>query len=170
MPSDQQVLEARMTAVHADHARALFRFILGLTSGQRQTSEDLTQETMARAWRHVNGLPPTAEETRRWLFTVARRLVIDTVRSRRARPVEIGVVDLTWAATGHDDTADTALATWTVQSAFAQLSETHQDILRDVYLRGEPVERIADRLGVPVGTVKSRTHYALKALRAAMAP
>ncbi|XVV16405.1 sigma-70 family RNA polymerase sigma factor [Actinoplanes sp. CA-131856] len=160
---------ARMTALHAAHSRDVYYFILHLTRGARQTSEDLTQETMVRAWRHVNGLPPNSEEERRWLFTVARRLVIDSVRSRRYRPVEVGVADLTWVATGSDETGDTALASKAVRSAFAQLSEAHRRLLSDVYLRGEPIERIADRLGVPIGTVKSRTHYARKALREALA-
>ncbi|XVU29321.1 sigma-70 family RNA polymerase sigma factor [Actinoplanes sp. CA-054009] len=160
---------ARMTALHAAHSRDVYYFILNLTRGARQTSEDLTQETMVRAWRHVNGLPPNSEEERRWLFTVARRLVIDSVRSRRYRPVEVGVADLTWVATGSDETGDTALASKAVRSAFAQLSEAHRSLLSDVYLRGEPIERIADRLGVPIGTVKSRTHYARKALREALA-
>ncbi|MEU8817199.1 sigma-70 family RNA polymerase sigma factor [Actinoplanes sp. NPDC048796] len=161
--------DARMTALHAAHSRDVYHFILNLTRGARQTSEDLTQETMVRAWRHVDGLPPSSEEERRWLFTVARRLVIDSVRSRRHRPVEVGVADLTWAATGSDETGDTALASGTMLSAFANLTAAHRNLLADVYLRGEPVERIADRLGVPVGTVKSRTHYARKALLAALA-
>ncbi|MEV4343082.1 sigma-70 family RNA polymerase sigma factor [Actinoplanes sp. NPDC049596] len=156
--------EARMTALHAEHSRDVYSFILHLTRGARQTSEDLTQETMVRAWRHLHGLPPDVEEERRWLFTVARRLVIDSVRARRHRPVEVGVADLTWAATGSDETGDTAL----LHAAFAGLSTAHRRLLQDVYLRGEPIERIADRLGVPIGTVKSRTHYARKALKAAL--
>ncbi|MBW6439112.1 hypothetical protein KZ829_35835 [Actinoplanes hulinensis] len=86
----------------------------------------------------------------------------------RARPAEIGVADLTWAPTGRADTADTALTRWTVQAAFARLTRAQQDVLTEVYLRGEPAEQIADRLGVPVGTVRSRTHYAATALRAAL--
>lgn len=159
--------EERMVALHADHARDVSRFLLGLTKGERQTAEDLLQETMLRAWRHIDALPPDAEGTRRWLFTVARRLVIDAVRMRHTRPAEVGAVDIDWIA-AHDDTTGAALAGQTMRDAFDRLTPAHRDILSQVYLHGRSAEEAAARLGVPVGTVKSRTHYALRALRTAI--
>jgi RNA polymerase sigma-70 factor, ECF subfamily len=156
--------EARMIALHAEHARDVSRFLLGLTKGERQTAEDLLQETMLRAWRHIDALPADSEGVRRWLFTVARRLVIDVVRMRHNRPAEVGAVDLNWIA-ARDDTTGSALAGASMRYAFDRLTPAHRDILSQVYLRGRSIDEVAERLGVPVGTVKSRTHYALRALR-----
>ncbi|MFI5930848.1 sigma-70 family RNA polymerase sigma factor [Actinoplanes sp. NPDC051494] len=154
----------RMTALHADHAGDLLRFLLGLTRSERQTAEDLLQETMLRAWRHIEAVPRDDEGARRWLFTVARRLVIDTVRMRRTRPAEVNLMDFTWVP-GGDDTTASALAAHSMRHAFSRLSPAHRDILAKVYLRGASTEEVATELGVPVGTVKSRAHYALRALK-----
>ncbi|GAA2503014.1 RNA polymerase sigma factor [Winogradskya humida] len=158
----------RMTALHAGHSRDVMRYLLVLTRGERHTAEDLLQETMLRAWRHIGVLPRDDESARRWLFTVARRLVIDAVRMRRTRPAEIGLVDFTWIP-GADDTTASALATHSMKHAFNRLSPAHRDILSEVYLRGSSTEEIAEKFGLPVGTVKSRAHYALRALKTALA-
>ncbi|MBM0226371.1 MULTISPECIES: sigma-70 family RNA polymerase sigma factor [Micromonospora] len=154
----------RMTALHADHSRAVLRLLLVLTGGQRQTAEDLLQETMLRAWRHLDSVPAEPDAARRWLCTVARRLVIDGVRLRRGRPAEVHLVDMTWIPAG-DDTTGTALATHAIRHALGRLSPAQRSLLSEVYLVGRSPEEVAGRLGVPIGTVKSRTHYALRALR-----
>lgn len=154
----------RMVVIHDRHAAALHRFLLRLANGERQNAEDLFQETMLRVWRRAEAIPGDEEGTRRWLFTIARRVVIDAVRMRRCRPHEIGDLDLD-IMSGQDDTTATAIATHTVVTAFAALTDTQRDILSAVYLHGHSPERIAAETGLPVGTVKSRTHYAMRALR-----
>ena len=157
----------RINALHAAHSAGLLRFLVGLTHGERQTAEDLLQETMFRAWRHVDKLPADFASERRWLFTVARRLVIDMVRARRSRPCEMPVLDLDWASTT-EDTTEVAIATHAILSAFDKLSDAHRNVLEDLHFRGEAPVDVARKLRVPVGTVKSRAHYALRALREGM--
>ncbi|MFC4022051.1 sigma-70 family RNA polymerase sigma factor [Micromonospora sp. GCM10011542] len=152
-----------MTGLHADHARAVLRLLLVLTRGQRQTAEDLLQETMLRAWRHLDSVPAEPEAARRWLCTVARRLVIDGVRLRRGRPTEVHLVDLTWIPAA-DDTTGTALASYAIRYALRRLTPAQRSLLSEVYLVGRSPAEVAGRLGVPIGTVKSRTHHALRAL------
>ncbi|MFI7604524.1 sigma-70 family RNA polymerase sigma factor [Micromonospora sp. NPDC049366] len=154
----------RLTALHIEHARAVLRFLLVLTHGQRQTAEDLLQETMLRAWRHLDSVPTEPDAARRWLLTVARRLVIDGVRLRHGRPAEVHLVDMSWIP-GGDDTTGTALASHAIRRALGRLSPSQRSLLSEVYLVGRSPEEVAGRLGVPIGTVKSRTHYALRALR-----
>ncbi|SCF29858.1 sigma-70 family RNA polymerase sigma factor [Micromonospora mirobrigensis] len=156
-----------MTALHAAHARAVLRLLLVLTRGQRQTAEDLLQETMLRAWRHLDAVPVEPDAARRWLCTVARRLVVDGVRLRRARPTEVQLVDLTWIP-ARDDTTGSALAAHAIRYAIGRLSPAQRSLLSEVYLVGRSAEEVAGRLGVPIGTVKSRTHHALRALRTGM--
>ena len=60
------------------------------------------------------------------------------------------------------------LLSWVVADALSQLSPEHRAVLLECYFRGNPVRDAARHLGVPAGTVKSRTHYALRALRLAL--
>jgi RNA polymerase sigma-70 factor (ECF subfamily) len=137
-----------------------------LTRYERQAAEDLLQETMLRVWRHMDSLPTGEESVRRWLFTIARRVAIDAARMRRVRPSEVSLLEAGHAAA--DDTTNSALAVQTVVGAFHRLSEDHRSVLTELYFRGSSVEEVSRRLTLPAGTVKSRAHYAMQSLRAAM--
>jgi RNA polymerase sigma-70 factor (ECF subfamily) len=157
-----------MTAMYAEHAGPLLRFLLGLTGGERYAAEDLLQETMLRAWRRLDALPANGGEVRRWLYTVARRLTIDAARRRRVRPQEIQLVDLRGVPTA-DETVGAVLATTTIRRALARLSTSQRDLLVELYVHGKTIKQTAQMLGVPDGTIKSRAHYAVRALREAAA-
>ena len=75
-----------MQQVHDEHADVLWRFCLRLVGNDRARAEDVTQETLLRAWRHHAVLDGSPAAVRSWLFTVARNIVIDDWRSRKARP------------------------------------------------------------------------------------
>jgi RNA polymerase sigma-70 factor (ECF subfamily) len=159
--------DARLEALYRAHGRALYRFLLRLTFGQRQAAEDLLQETLLRAWRNLAGLHPNVDLLRPWLFTVARRIAIDTARARQVRPAEVGTADLTMVAVV-DDEIERLVAVESVRQALRTLSPEHRSVLAEGYYQGRSTRETADRLGIPEGTVKSRTYYALKALRAAL--
>lgn len=154
--------------LHATHGRSVFRLLMKLTHGDKPTAEDLFQETMLRAWKHSDNLPEHETNQRKWLYAVARRIVIDTVRSKQVRPTETPVLDLEWVSRS-EDTTDVALANQSIVHAFGRLSEAHRTVLTQLYFQGRPVDEVAEALRVPVGTVKSRAHYALRALKSNMA-
>lgn len=151
-----------MRDLHAQCGPALWRFALRLTSGDRARAEDVVQETLLRAWRSPRILDAGADERQAWLFTVARHLVIDEWRSSRAR-LEVPTGDLPERSTS--DETDGALETWLLAEAMKRLSPEHRRVLVECYFYGRTVADAAERIGVPPGTVKSRTHYALRALR-----
>jgi RNA polymerase sigma-70 factor (ECF subfamily) len=155
-----------MQQLHDEHAAALWRFCLRLVGNDRARAEDVVQETMLRAWRHRAVLDSAPPAVRAWLFTVARNIVIDEWRSRRAR-TEVPVAEVPEDGE-QDDRSDHLLLSWVVAEAVTQLSPDHRAVLIECYYRGRPVSEAARRLGVPEGTVKSRTHYALRALKLAL--
>lgn len=154
-----------MQQLHDEHASALWGFCLHLT-GDPARAEDVVQETLLRAWQHPEVLDGSRGSPRSWLFTVARNLVIDEWRSKRYQSER---------ATGEVpepgdpvDPTDRLLQEWVVAEAVTQLSNEHRAVLLECYYRGRSVAEAASRLGIPEGTVKSRTHYALRALRLAL--
>lgn len=156
-----------LRALQDEHGDALFGHALRLAGGDRQRAEDLMQETLLRAWRHPEALDPQRGSVRAWLFTTARNLAIDAWRRRSARVGEI-VTDVLPEPPGVDE-ADRAVEAWTVAEALARLSPTHREVLVECFYQGRSVAEAAARLGVPPGTVKSRTHYALRSLRLVLA-
>lgn len=153
-----------LRALHDEHADALWSYVVSLT-GDRAAAADVVQETLLRAWRHPQVLDTGRGSPRAWLFTVARRLVIDDWRSRRSRPETLTEEP---PERPGDDEGERLLQSWVVLEALRRLSPDHRAVLVECYYRGRSVAEAARVLGVPAGTVKSRTHYALLGLRLAL--
>ena len=161
--ADEQLLRA----LFDQHAPALLSYALRLVDGDRGRAEDVVQETLLRAWRHPEAMAADRGSPRPWLFAVARRIAVDAHRRRQARPREVGD-DVLAQVPAQDDEVDRALDAWLVADALAALSPAHREVLVQTYFAGRTVGEAAQVLGVPPGTVKSRTHYALQALRLAL--
>ncbi|GLF92789.1 sigma-70 family RNA polymerase sigma factor [Streptomyces yaizuensis] len=155
--------ERAIADLQREHGPALLSFLQGLTYGDQQRAEDLLQETLVRAWQHPEAFDGPYESMRPWLFTVGRRLAIDARRSRLARPTEIG--DGVLATTPDPaDITESAVAALDVRAAVESLTPEHQAVLIRIYFQGLSVNEAAEALGIPPGTVKSRSYYALRAL------
>jgi RNA polymerase sigma-70 factor, ECF subfamily len=157
-----------LRALHEEHGGALFAYALRLAAGDRQRAEDLVQETFLRAWRHPESVDPRRGSPRAWLFTTARNLAIDAWRRRGARYREV-VADVLPEPRQPIDEADRAVEAWLLAEALTRLSPAHREVLVECFYRGRSVSEAAADLGVPPGTVKSRTHYALRSLRLVLA-
>jgi RNA polymerase sigma-70 factor (ECF subfamily) len=155
--------EELIRALHSEHGDALFAHALRLCDGDRQRAEDLTQEVLLRAWQHPEALDPQRGSPRAWLYTTARHLAIDAWRRRSARVGEV-VTSEPPESPGVDET-DRAVEAWTIAEALGRLSQTHREVIVECFYKQRSVAEAAAALGVPPGTVKSRTHYAVRALR-----
>ncbi|MEV6810999.1 sigma-70 family RNA polymerase sigma factor [Micromonospora sp. NPDC051296] len=154
----------RMRAIFTANAQPLFHFLLRLTRGQRELAEDLLQETMLRAWRRLGELPVEADTVRRWMFIVARHLAIDAARARAARPAEVYGVDVGWMPSP-DNAFDGVVDRYALADALCRLTSEHRAVLVELYYGGASVAEAANRIGIPEGTVRSRSFYALRAAR-----
>lgn len=163
MPESAAVL---MKQLHDEHAAALWGYCLSLTGRDHARAEDVVQETLLRAWRNHDRLEESRGSVRAWLFTVARNIVIDDWRTKRAQN-ELPVADVPEDREPTDQT-DQVLLAWVVADALLTLSPDHRAVVVECYFKGASVTQAAHRLGIPEGTVKSRTHYALRALRLAL--
>ncbi|MEU6061321.1 sigma-70 family RNA polymerase sigma factor [Streptomyces sp. NPDC047097] len=164
--SDPARDEAFIRAVYDKHGVVLLRTATGLLFGDSHRAQDLVQEAVLRAWRHAEILDPEAEGVRPWLITVIRNLVIDGHRARQARPPE--TTDTVLVDMPGPEHVERALTRKVVREALGDLSLQHREILIHVQFLDQSVAQTAMALGIPPGTVKSRTHLALKALREAL--
>jgi RNA polymerase sigma-70 factor (ECF subfamily) len=155
-----------VTALYREYHRPLLAFVLRLTGGDRQWAEDVVQETMIRAWRSADRLDDRTSSLMPWLATVSRRIVIDHRRQREVRPPEVGDGPLENVPMA--DELDGLLRKVVVAEALESLSPAHRQALTETVLRDRTVNQAAEYLGIPVGTVKSRVYYALRALRVAL--
>ncbi|MFC8845861.1 MULTISPECIES: sigma-70 family RNA polymerase sigma factor [unclassified Micromonospora] len=155
---------ADMVACHGEPVRA---YVARLT-GNRNIADDVYQETLLRAWRNRQVLFGREGSVRSWLYTVAHNVAVDVLRGRRAYPV----AEDTWAVLQRpvQDHADAVVATAYLMPALRRLTVEHRDVIFELYFRRSTVTEAAKSIGIPPGTVKSRAHYAIRALRAELVP
>jgi RNA polymerase sigma-70 factor (ECF subfamily) len=155
---------ALMKALYDEHAAPLWRYAMRLT-GDASRAEDVVQETLLRAWQHPEVLSDSTRPPRAWLFTVARNMIIDEQRSPRIRKFGGSLEDSGAPEQSAPDQVDSALDRMLIADAMAQMSADHRAVVERSYYRGWTTAQIAADLDIAEGTVKSRLHYAVRALR-----
>lgn len=156
--------EAFLRVLYQQYSRHLLSFVLRINGGDWQWAEDVVQETMLRAWKHTSSLQQSdSPNLMPWLTTVARRIVLNDHRSRRTRPTEVGDAMLS-LVTVQDNTERTIQHT-ILKDALAKLTPAQRRAIVEKYYWSRTGEEVAQTMGVPIGTIKSRIHYALRILR-----
>ena len=153
---------AVLRVIHDTHGKALLRYVLGLTRGDMPFAEDVVQESLLRLWRRPEILQQPSDAVRAWLFTVAKNQVIDDRRSARyARELRTAEIPEQASPDGINAACDKLI----LSDALKSLRRDHRVSVIRAYYLGESVATIAEYEQISDGTVKSRLHYALDALR-----
>ncbi|MFI8848896.1 sigma-70 family RNA polymerase sigma factor [Streptomyces sp. 891-h] len=156
--------ERATRSLYEQHARPLQGYVLQLLGGDLQRAEDVVQETLLRCWRNQQ-LVDDGQDLRPWLFKVARNLVIDDYRLRRARPKEVDGNAWLEDVLADNDDVDRVLSSLVLVQAFQALSPAHREVLYETYYTGRSTREVSLVLGIPPGTVKSRLYHAVRKLR-----
>ena len=143
--------------------RRYARSVLGIAlrrMGDRGRAEDATQETFTSIWRSASRYAPARGRPTAWLYTVARNAIVDGLRRKPdptvADPPEVVATDPSPA-----DAAESEWVSWRVHRALEVLPEHERSLVELAYWSGMSQSEIAEYVGLPLGTVKTRTRAAL---------
>ena len=156
--------ESAVRALYRAYGGGLYGFALRRL-GDRGLAEEVVQDVLTRVWRSAGDFDPARATFRTWVYGIARNAVIDVERRRSVRPAL--ALDEGRDEPSHDEPIERAMQRWHVQEALARLKPEHRAVLDLVYFQGMTMVAAAERMGLPVGTVKSRCFYALENLRLA---
>lgn len=140
------------------YARAVFGLALRRL-GDRGRAEDAVQETFASIWRSAASYRPERGAGAPWLFAVARNAIVDRSRARGEMPAD--VPDEADLEPGPPDHAERGWISWRVHRALEELPEREREVISLAYWSGLSQSEVAEFLGIPLGTVKTRTRAAL---------
>jgi RNA polymerase sigma-70 factor (ECF subfamily) len=159
--------ESGLREAYAAHGGELYGFALRSLEDPG-LAEEAVQDTFLRAWRAGDRFDPELGSLRTWLFAILRHVVVDLARMRAVRPPLAGEDAAEEEQVDGTDAIDQALASWQIEEALRRIGDEHRRVLVEVYYGGRPYPEVASELGIPVGTVKSRVFYGLRALRLAL--
>ncbi|HYT51188.1 MAG TPA: sigma-70 family RNA polymerase sigma factor [Gaiellaceae bacterium] len=167
-PTDADLIQ-RVAVGDANAFEVLYhryvRSVFGLALrrlGDRMRAEDAVQETFAAVWRSARTFRPDRGPGAPWLYAVARNAIVDRARGRHEPPGE--APETASAEPGPDERAEAAYVSWRIHRALSGLPPNERDVLELAYYGGLSQSEVADFLGIPLGTVKTRTRAALHRL------
>jgi RNA polymerase sigma-70 factor (ECF subfamily) len=143
------------------YARSVFGLALRRL-GDRGRAEDAVQETFVSVWRAAKTYRPERGPGAPWLYAVARNAIVDRSRARNEPPVE--APDEVSDEAGPPDLAEKSWVQWRVHRALEELPESERQVIELAYWSGLSQSEVAERLGIPLGTVKTRTRSGLQRL------
>jgi RNA polymerase sigma-70 factor (ECF subfamily) len=162
--------ETALTEVYRTHRGPMFATALHLL-GDHDLAAEAVQQAFVQAWRAAGRFDPS-RELRPWLYAITRRAAVDVHRRHRrtARdvPIDDEVAELEQTAT-EDTSMDAVWRAWQVRDALERLAEGERLVLQLAYYDGMTQSEVAEALGIPLGTVKSRTSRAQSSLAGLLA-
>ena len=146
------------------YGKRLYRFGMQML-GNSGLAEEMVQETFVRLWRTAGRFDPEKASVGTYLYVIARSVAADIHKRPSSRPLmPVEDVDVP----PQPDSVDQILDSMMVREAFESLSPGHAQVLRLAQEEGLTQSQIAERLGLPLGTVKTRMFHGMRAMRAAL--
>ncbi|MDQ3646851.1 MAG: sigma-70 family RNA polymerase sigma factor [Actinomycetota bacterium] len=132
------------------------------TIKDRQRAEEIVQDTFLKVWRNAGRFDPDQGTPGAWIFTIAKRSAIDLCRREQRTAIPSETVE---GAASTPDASDEIWATWEMNLLLASLPEEQRRAIDLFVIAGMTHAEIAERLDIPLGTVKTRVYTGLKRLR-----
>src|SRR5919197_921308 len=174
MTSDGDLIQRAATgdrSAFEDLYRRYARPVFGLALrrlGDRGRAEDAVQETFASIWRSAASYKPDRGPGAPWLYAVARNAIVDRARARTEMPAEIP--EEASAEPGPADRAEQSWVAWRVHRALEELPEREREVIALAYWSGLSQSEVAEFLGIPLGTVKTRRRSSARPARRCRGP
>ncbi len=156
--------ESAIRDLYRDYGRVVFA-IARRALNDRSLAEEAVQQTFLQAWRAAGSFDPS-RDLAPWIYTIARRVCIDLYRResrRQAEPLD-SVAERDPSLVSQPGGIEESWQRWQVRTAIDRLPAEEREVVRLQHLQGFTHQEIAERTGVPLGTVKSRSHRAHRRL------
>ena len=171
-PSDGELIQrvgsrdaGAFELLYRRYARPVFGLALRRL-GDRMAAEEAVQETFAALWRSARTYRPERGPGAPWLYAVARNAIVDRARNKSEPTAE--VPETASPELGPEDRAEASYVSWRVHRALEDLPRNERDVLELAYWGGLSQREVADFLGIPLGTVKTRARAGLGRLATAL--
>jgi RNA polymerase sigma-70 factor (ECF subfamily) len=169
---DQYALEA----LYERYARAVYSFSLRIV-GDAQVAEEILQEVFVRAWQQGGSFQSARGSLITWLLSITHNLSIDEVRRRKRRPQKAESEEPESILAGlPDEGPNVEEEVWlsslrvSIQDALQLLPAAQREAIELAYFQGLTQREIADTLGEPLGTIKTRMRLGMLKLREQLGP
>lgn len=164
---------AALETLYEQYAPAVMGLALKML-GDRASAEEIVQETFWRVWRNAESFREQQGTFSTWLFGITRNLSVDTWRRGKARPQPIFDHEETQLEHNPDPQVDVPETAWTtikhvqVRQALTGLPSAQREVVEMAFFWGLTRQEIAEKIGVPLGTVHTRARLGLQKLREAL--
>jgi RNA polymerase sigma-70 factor, ECF subfamily len=172
-PSDAELLERvgqrdrqAFEVLYGRYVRPVYSLALRRL-GDRGHAEDAVQDAFAAIWRSASTYRPERGAAGGWLYTVARNAIVDRLR-RNGPSVDSELPELASADPGPPQRAEDSFVSWRVHRALEELEPREREVIELAYWSGMSQSEVAQYLGLPLGTVKTRTRSGLARLATAL--
>jgi RNA polymerase sigma-70 factor (ECF subfamily) len=173
-PPSPDTSDAELLARVGEHDREAFELLYGRyvrpvfslalrRLGDRGHAEDAVQEAFAAIWRSASTYRPERGAAGGWLYTVARNAIVDRLR-RTGPAADAELPELASAEPGPAQQAEESYVSWRVHRALEELQPREREVIELAYWSGMSQSEVAEYLGLPLGTVKTRTRSGLAKL------
>ena len=155
--------KAAFNTLYENYSPALYGIVMRILNQDEELAQDVLQESFVKIWKHMDSYERVKGTLFTWMLNITRNTAIDKVRSGKRNVIQslddnVHIIDINHFTSPTEDRIG-------VKEVVEELKMEHQAMIKMAYFGGFTQEEISQKLGIPLGTVKTRTKAALNALR-----